>query len=107
MTMELLKEILEVEHAIATTLEAERARAARWLEDERRTIEREAQNETTRATASAAQSEAAAKEAAAEAAAAIRAEATAFAHGLHALHDERLQRLARKPIGTIVPRAHT
>jgi hypothetical protein len=102
-----LDEILEVEKATGTALDAERARAARWLEQARLETEQATQSEIARLKASAAPDQAAAKQAAAAKAGAIVEPAESFARALKDLDEDRLKQIVWTHVATVVPRDQT
>ena len=98
-----LDEVLEAEQASGKELDAERAKAAAWLDAERKTIEERAESELAAIDAAAVEQTAAAKRAAVANAEAIVRDADAFASRLAGFDQERLARIVRERIGSIVP----
>jgi hypothetical protein len=103
--MEPLDEILDLERRTADLLDAERAKAASWLDETRRGIEQQARSDEARLRASAAADDAAVKREAGEQAAAIVARAQSLARRARDLDDRRLKPIVWKHVAAIVPKS--
>lgn len=101
--MDPLQDILALERDIAVRLDAERTKAAHWLEQATREIDEAAQADAARLKASAAAEEAAAQAAAVEQAAAIVQQAHALAARAEQPGEDRLAPIVWKHLVAIVP----
>ena len=96
-----LDHILAVERETAVLVEAERAKASKWLDETKRAIDEAGRAEIALLNDTTVQREAAAKATAAEKAAAIVDDANAFAARLAAVDDDRLRPIVWKHIAGI------
>ena len=100
-----LAEVLDIESEIKETLEAEKQRALRWLEQTKRQIQQATEDEVARLKQSAGQREALAKQAAADQAAEVERRAVALADRVDKLDDRRLRQLVWPHIAGIAPQS--
>ena len=102
---DLLDEIFVIEQQTAAELDAERSKAAAWLEQTTKDIDRASQTEIERLKTAAQQNESAAKAAASKKAAEIVDSAKSLAARIETLKDEALQPIVRQHIACIAPEA--
>jgi hypothetical protein len=98
-----LAEILDVEKGIRDQLDAERAQASRWLEDERREIERAHEAALAQLRAESQRRRDAALRTARDEAAGVIERARSSAASQTLLSDDELRAVVRRRIGRILP----
>jgi len=101
--MDPLTEVFEVEQGTRALLDAERGKAAQWLEETQRTIDQTTASEIARVDASAAAEQAAARDAAAAKAREIVNAAESLAARVASCDDARLRPIVWRRLATIVP----
>ena len=104
--MDPLEDVLAVECEIADRIGAERANAARWLEERKREIDEAAEAERASRVRLEAANDDAARKAGAAKAAAIVEQANSFATRLQSIDDARLEPIVRKHLAFLVPGAN-
>jgi hypothetical protein len=101
---ELLDEVFDIEKSARELLDAERAGAARWLDEQTRTIEQDTASAIAAMNATAADDDVRARERAASEAGEIVRAAQALAERAARLDDERLTAIVRSHLAALLPR---